>query len=131
MPYTVNNIDVTHQGFHYSMRNNYYVIGNMKIISTSQLVLTVSILTTVSQSSVEQPTLGEVTTEFTPPGNIGYAVVGAIGGLMVVMAVAVGMIIFLLLVVKRGQKGPVKVEANDNDPQAFNNVLYDKGEETN
>ena len=50
---------------------------------------------------------------------------------MVVMVVAVGMIIFLLLVVKRGQKGSVIVEANGNGVQAFNNSLYDKGEETN
>ena len=61
-------------------------------------------------------------------GNIGYAVGGAVGGLMVVVVVAVGMIVILLLVVKRGQKGSMKVGANGVGVQAFNNALYYNGE---
>ena len=61
--------------------------------------------------------------------NIGYAVGGAVGGLVVIIVVAVGMIAIVLLVVKRGQKGSMKVEANGTGVQSFNNALYDKGEE--
>ena len=62
--------------------------------------------------------------------NIGYAVGVALGGLMVVMVVAVGMIVVVLLVVKRGQKDSIKVGAIGDDVQPFNNALYDKGEKT-
>ena len=96
---------------------------NNVISGTSSSIETMDNEQSVPTSTVSQPSpLG---------GNIGYAVGGAVGGLMVVMVVAVGIIIFLLLVIKRGQKGSVKVEANGNGVQAFNNSLYDKGEETN
>ena len=54
---------------------------------------------------------------------------GAVGGLVVVTVVAVGMIVIVLLVVKRGRKGSMKVGANGIGVQSFSNAVYDKGEE--
>ena len=62
--------------------------------------------------------------------NMGYIVGGAVGGLMVVIGLAVAVIIITQLIVTRGRKGSMKVEANGSGVQVFNNALYDKGEET-
>ena len=93
---------------------------------TSTKFISNVISTSTGTTDIEQ----SVSTLTVLGSSTGYAVGGSVGGLMVVIVVAVGMVVTALLVVKRGRKGSMKVEANGSGVQAFNNALYDKGEET-
>jgi predicted metalloprotease len=63
--------------------------------------------------------------------SIGPAVGGAVGGLIaVIIIIAVVVIALLLIMIKRGQKGSLKVNDRKESVQGYNNALYDGKQNT-
>jgi predicted metalloprotease len=56
--------------------------------------------------------------------SIGPAVGGAVGGLIAVIII-IAVVVIALLVIKRGQKGSLKVNDRKESVQGYNNALYD------
>ena len=56
--------------------------------------------------------------------RIGPAVGGAVGGLIAVIVV-IAVVVIALLVIKRSQKGSLKVNNRKESVQGYNNALYD------
>ena len=62
--------------------------------------------------------------------NIGPAVGGTVGGLIAVVVV-IAVVVIALLVIKKGQKGSLKVnDRKESTVQGYNNALYDGKQNT-
>ena len=61
--------------------------------------------------------------------SIGPAVGGAVGGLIAVVIV-IAVVVIALLVIKKSQKGSLKVNDKKESVQGYNNALYDGKQNT-